>query len=525
MDSAVWQLTGIFFLSWLSEDAAVLGGALAASTGSLPALPCFLTCVAGLWSGDLLLFSIARLGGRPLTERFFGHKETWFSRMRKSEAWFADRGVMALVISRFVPGLRLTTFLAAGFLKMKAVLFALVTGVMSAFWALLAFVLVHLLGKAAPEAFRTLRGHLYLIIGGVLLFVLLIRFLPPLLQRIARWEFWPAWLFYLPVAFHYLCLAIRHRGLTLPSSANPGMVTGGLIGDSKDKALAEIASRHPEHVARTFLLPTESTRQELLLSLLESGEFPFPLVMKPDVGQRGGGFRLIRNREEAEAYVSSFPAPLVIQEYLPGPLEAGVFYHRHPEEETGRILAITWKEFPSVRGDGRRTLKQLIQDDPRASLIAGTYLRRFAERLDEMPAMGESVRLVEAGNHCQGCIFKDGTHLATQPLVAKFDAISKSMTGFFVGRYDVRFADADAFMKGEGFKILEVNGAAAEATAAYDPEKSLFEAYRLIFRQWSLVFEIGAANRARGNQPDSIGTIMTEWRRYSAQSRFHPPTH
>ena len=30
-----------------------------------------------------------------------------------------------------------------------------------------------------------------------------------------RWEFWPAWLFYLPVGLNYLRLAIRHRGFTL----------------------------------------------------------------------------------------------------------------------------------------------------------------------------------------------------------------------------------------------------------------------------------------------------------------------
>lgn len=525
MDSAVWQLGALFLLSWLSEDAAVLGGAISAATGSLPLVPCFLTCSAGLWSGDLLLFMVARTGGRPLTERLFGRNPAWFSKMRRSEDWFARRGVPALIISRFVPGLRLTTFLAAGFLRMNALLFALVTGVMSIFWTLLAFVLVRLLGKAAPEAFQALRGHLGVIVAVTLLIVGAIRFLPLLVRRITRWEFWPAWVFYLPVAFHYLRLSARHGGITLPSAANPGMVTGGLIGDSKNQSLAEIAASFPEHVALTLALPYGEDRRVILRDAVESGRFSLPFVLKPDLGQRGGGFRLIRTIAEAESYAVSFPATLLMQEYLPGPFEAGVFHYRHPDEVAGRILAITWKEFPTVTGDGRRNLKQLIQNDPRAALISGIYLRRFSERLDEIPADGEQLRLVEAGNHCQGCIFRDGTHLITPALAERFDAISRSMKGFFIGRYDVRFPKTAAFARGEDFKILEVNGAGAEATAAYDPEKSLAEAYRLIFRQWDLVFEIAAANRARGHRPNSIGTILSEWKQYSAQSRFHPPTH
>jgi hypothetical protein len=213
-----------------------------------------------------------------------------------------------------------------------------------------------------------------------------------------------------------------------------------------------------------------------------------------------------------------------MQEYLPGPLEAGIFYHRHPGESEGHILAITWKEFPSVTGDGTSTLTQLILNDPRASRIAETYLKRFADRTGEVIPRGQMVRLVEAGNHCQGCIFHDGSHRSTPELLSRIDQLSKSMKGFFIGRYDVRFPDEEAFARGENFKILEVNGAAAEATAAYDAGKSLADAYRLLFKQWELVFEIGAANRALGHPPDSIPTILAEWRSYSAQSHFHPTT-
>ena len=524
MDSLALQLAGIFFLTWLSEDAAVLGGAVAAASGSLPLIPCLLACFAGVWSGDIILFLVALHGGRPFAERFFGKGAGWSSKIEKGEAWFLKRGILALVISRFIPGMRLTTFLAAGFLRMNGLLFTMVTGIMAAAWSLLIFTMVSVLGEAAPSAFHALKGHLLLIMAGALLILGVISIMPRFLGWLKRWEFWPAWVFYLPVAFKTLLLVIKYRSAVVPSCANPGMKTGGLIGDSKAASLSEIAASHPEQVAKTLLIMPGKERMTQIRAALASGAFAYPFVLKPDVGQRGAGFQIIRDEARAERYVSTFPAPLVMQEYLPGPLEAGIFYHRHPEESVGHILAITWKEFPSVTGDGRSALSQLILNDARASLIATTYLKRFSDRATEIIPEGKEIRLVEAGNHCQGCIFRDGTHRSTPALVSKIDQLSKSMNGFFIGRYDVRFADAEAFARGEEFKVLEVNGAAAEATAAYDADKNLVEAYRLLFRQWELVFEIGEANRKLGHKPDSLGTILSEWRLYSAHSRFHPVT-
>lgn len=524
MDSLALQLAGIFFLTWLSEDAAVLGGAIAAASGSLPLIPSLMACFAGIWSGDIILFLFARYGGHPFAERFFGKGAGWISKIEMGEAWFLKWGVLALVASRFIPGMRLTTFLAAGFLRMNGLLFTMVTGMMAAVWTALIFAMVRVLGEAAPSAFHALKGHLLVIMAGALLILGAIRLLPRFLGCFSRWEFWPASVFYLPVAVKTLLLAIKHRSAVVPSCANPGMKTGGLIGDSKAMSLAEIATSHPQYVAKTLLIPPGEEGMAGIREALASGAFSYPFVLKPDVGQRGAGFQIIREESRAERYLSTFPAPLVMQEYLPGPLEAGIFYHRHPEESMGHILAITWKDFPYVTGDGRRTLTQLILNDPRASLISSTYLKRFANQAAEIVPLGKVIRLVEAGNHCQGCIFRDGTHRSTSALVSKIDQLSKSMNGFFIGRYDVRFADAEAFSRGEDFKILEVNGAAAEATAAYDADKNLVEAYRLLFRQWELVFEIGEANRKRGHQPDSLRTILSEWRRYSAQSRFHPLT-
>ena len=127
-----------------------------------------------------------------------------------------------------------------------------------------------------------------------------------------------------------------------------------------------------------------------------------------------------------------------------------------------------------------------------------TFFERHREALDRVPADGERVQLAVAGKHAQGTVFPEGRHLVTPALEARIDAIAQSLGGFFVGPSDVRYRDVNAFKAGLDLAIVELNGATAEPTDIYDPDGSLLAAYRQLFRQWSIVFRIGAANRASG---------------------------
>jgi hypothetical protein len=60
-------------------------------------------------------------------------------------------------------------------------------------------------------------------------------------------------------------------------------------------------------------------------------------------------------------------------------------------------------------------------------------------------------------------------------------------------------------LRREGFAIHELNGAASEATSAYDSGKSLREAYRILFQQWDLLFAIGGEKRRRGHRGGLVG--------------------
>ena len=202
--------------------------------------------------------------------------------------------------------------------------------------------------------------------------------------------------------------------------------------------------------------------------------------------------------------------------------EFGVFYTRRPGNRQGTLFSITEKKIPFVIGDGAKTVERLVLEDPRAVALADRYLEGLATRIEEVPAVGERVELVELGTHCRGAIFLDGARFMTDALTRRFDAISAGFEGFFFGRYDVRAQDLDRFALGEGFKILELNGVTSEATHIYDPKHTLFEAWGILFRQWREAFEIGSANRSAGYSPVGPFELLRLLRSYARTSRSHP---
>lgn len=310
----------------------------------------------------------------------------------------------------------------------------------------------------------------------------------------------------------------------LPTAANPGIFSGGMVGESKMATLDDLMRTSPEFTAEAELL-AGSTPAERLASLREicaRRQLAYPFILKPDLGQRGAGVKLIRTEAQAAAYLLQTGAPLLVQRFAEGPEEVGIFYYRFPGEPQGHIFSITEKIFPCVTGDGHATVADLVWRDPRARFLAGKYLQRLGARQDEVLPAGEKLKLVVAGNHAQGCIFRDGMHLGTPALAERIDAISQKLTGFNIGRYDIRYACEADLCAGTNFQIIELNGAAAEAASIYDARNSLWSAYRTLFQQWDLVFAIGAENRRRGCVPLTISRCWREWRKYSALATTYP---
>jgi membrane protein DedA with SNARE-associated domain len=568
---ALLASTAIILLSFVSEDAATISSALTLFGGPVSWPLGFAACFTGIWVGDLGLYSLARCLGKPILQRDWVARFADAAAIERCQKKFNQRGSLALFVSRFLPGTRLPTYLAAGLLSMPATRFALVTALAAFLWVGGIFAIAKVLGSQALLRFSFFQGKIAAIIfialflaGALFIFKRLLvngregspsrphgAFhdtahpavapyhalskgptcprtlkcrLPIFIQRWVRWEFWPAWLFYIPVAVYYVWLAIRYRGLTVPTSANPGMATGGFIGESKQEILQQLRQADADLVTDAYLIEGWTTTDRLLslYRLCREHKIRLPFILKPDVGQRGNGVRLIRSMRAALEYLEKVSAPVIVQRYIAGPFEVGVFYYRFPHESRGHVFAITEKIFPTIRGDAIHTVEELIRADSRAALMARTYLRRFASRRDEILAPGETLKLVESGNHAQGCIFRDGIHLHRDALERVIDKISQRLPGFFIGRYDIRYENEEDFKQGRNFQIVELNGASSEATSIYDARNSLLSAYRTLFQQWRLVFAIGAANRANGYAPSSLAALWRNWRQYSVAALSYP---
>jgi len=527
LDTQVALALSVFLLTFAYEDGATLLAVTLGTAGRLDPRLGLASAVLGIWGGDVGLYWIgAKLGGRLEQSR-------WVKRFVLPEAysrarsWFQQSGISTIVLSRFIPGSRLPLYVAAGALKQPARLFASVTGICAIVWVSAIYVASRFTAISHLSHGRSFAIFAIALLAGPWALAKLFRSAIPSLRliwrRYNRWEFWPAWVFYPPVVAMYVWFSVKYRGWTLPTIANPSFRNGGLIGESKIEILRVLMGTVPDSVADGYLIPAgpQPQRSEEFRRICRQKSIEYPIVLKPNVGQRGAGFKLILSQAEAEEYLAQVKADVILQRYIPDKKEIGVFYYRIPGQQSGEIFAVTEKVFPTLVGDGTSTFEQLLHNDERASLIASTYLRRFSALRNPVLPAGQQVRLVEAGNHCQGCIFRDGSHLISETLHERIDEISRRIPGFFIGRYDIRYASQEELGRGK-FKIIELNGAASEATNIYDERNSLLSAYRTLYRQWELVFRIGSANRDRGYRTPSAFELLRDARSYAAISQTYP---
>ncbi len=334
-------------------------------------------------------------------------------------------------------------------------------------------------------------------------------------SQVSSFEFWPSWIFYMPVVAYWITLGLRYRDFSLPSVANPRIATGGLCGESKSSILDQAGPTATSWIARYTKFRTADQDLSRALILMHRQGLALPLVVKPDIGCNGTGVRLAHDEEALGAVLASFPrdVDLLLQELVPYEGEAGIFYIKYPRSPAGSITSLTHKRAPILVGDGTSTIRELVLADARTGRVPHLYLPRLRSRLDEVPAPGAPIRLVFAGNHCKGSMFSNGASDITPMLSEKIDCIMSDIPDFHFGRIDVRYRSIAALRRGDEFRIIEINGVGSEATHIWDPSTSLREAYRAQFSHYRQAFEIGASLREAGFKSSGLIQIFRDWLR------------
>ncbi|ACI49824.1 conserved hypothetical protein [Gluconacetobacter diazotrophicus PA1 5] len=332
---------------------------------------------------------------------------------------------------------------------------------------------------------------------------------------LSMFEFWPGWAIYTPVVLYWILLGLWHRDFSLPTAANPRILTGGLCGESKTSILDMAGETARRWIAPYVSVTTGSADDgAAALAALDRGGLALPVVVKPDIGCNGAGVKLVTTPDELVAAVALYPpdTPLVMQRLIPFEHEAGVFYIRHPDEDRGRISSLTYKEAPVIVGDGRSTVRQLIDADARTRLVPHLYLPRLGDRVHEVLPAGMPLRLVFAGNHSKGSIFRNGADDITPALVEQIDRIMQDIPDFHFGRIDLKFESIAALRLGRGFEIIEINGVGSEATHIWDSRTTLREAYAAQFTHYRETFRIGAKKKKAGWRTSGAFTMLHYWR-------------
>jgi hypothetical protein len=322
-----------------------------------------------------------------------------------------------------------------------------------------------------------------------------------LLKRISRsnffiklrsWEYWPFGIIQFPLFIYFLWLALRSRSLVFFSASNPGIEMGGMFGESKFNILSKIPLQYRPKTSIVRLPTTTELVQKLILE-----EFSYPVIFKPDLGERGYMVKRVSSEGDIRSYLEKIKIDFLVQELVDLPLEFGIFYTRFPSEPHGKVTSITAKEFLFVTGDGRSTLQQLILSKDRAKLQWDKLQNVFANRLNEIIEDGKKIELVSIGNHALGTKFMNGNHLINEKLNQTFDHISKYVDGFFFGRFDLRCATVEDLYEGR-VKVMELNGCGAEPAHIYDPSFPLWNGIIVMLRHWRNIFLISRENHRLG---------------------------
>lgn len=536
LNTTPWWVLFLLILcaTWITEDGTVIAVGVLIAHGQIDWGVGLLGCFVGIVLGDGGLWALGRFAGRRALRWPFVRSWVTEQSLDQWGRWFDRHTIKAVFVARAVPGLRLPTYFTAGLLSKRTHGFLFWAALAAFLWTPILLGMAIFLGPRLLDALHDYVGGPLGIVLSIVVILIAWRILTESftwrgrrkiardLKKIISIEFWPRWAFYTPLVPGMIYQAIRRGPMTF-TCVNPDISRGGgVVGESKAEIFEGLQGHSSGHVVPTHLIAAgkdaDARTDEVDRLVREDAALAgYPVILKPDESQLGHGFKVIRSREDARIYFADMTRAALLQSYHPGPHEVGVLWARDliggRLGDRGRIFSVTRKEFPTLIGDGVSTIEQLIWKHRRRRLQAEVFLKRLADRLEEIPPAGAEIRVGVAGNHAQGTVFTDGADLITPALEARIDDIARNFSrrerapgeigGLDFGRFDIRYTSDDALRRGEGFAIVELNGTMSESTNMYDPNTSGIWTYKILYRQWSTLYRLGLARRRTGVRPMS----------------------
>ncbi len=312
--------------------------------------------------------------------------------------------------------------------------------------------------------------------------------------RLTNKEYWNANIFFIPLAFYVVYLALKARSAFFFSAANPAIPTGGLVGESKEDIGKLIP---PPYRPKTIALKQGDTLWDIRQKM-DRVKLAFPTIIKPIVGCRGMMVKKMESINDILTFMHEYDTNFLLEEFIDYPVEGAILYWKNPETGESGVQSVTLKEFLTVKGDGISTIKDLLMQNPRGVLQVNRLEKENSEIMASVPQHNEHITVEPIGNHCRGTKFLNYNHLINPDMVRAYDNIQEDLQGFYVYRLDLKAPSIADLQAGRNIKILEINGVGADPAHIFAPHTPLFEMFHAYIRLWKKVYEVGTALHRQG---------------------------
>lgn len=502
----------ILVCTFVAEDPTCLAAGLLVAQGLIGFLPATVACLVGIFIGDLVLYLIGRFLGRPIlrkpplkwlvSEQQIDEMSERFSKNPK--------GLALIVSSRFIPGSRVPTFVAAGIMKLDWHKLIFLFFIAAALWTPPLILLAEYVGASVIEQFKEWHHNAaWIVIGAILALYLTSHYIIPAFtwrgrrrhvmtrRQITRHEYWPNFILNFPIIFQFLWLGFVHRSFTVFTLANRAFgPTGGIPAASKFDTYKKFIGNHSVGV-KTVHIPAEkdlNTRWGNALKILKQEKITFPCVIKPEIGDGGIGVYIAQSAAHLRAWLDANVDDAVVQEFVDGN-EYEVIWTRRPGRKEGRIQSVVQKDFVRVKGDGERKLEDLIWADDHGVANGKLFCKQNFRKADMVLKPGKYYPLAPTGSRIRGARFIARPELRAGTLSKAIDTLADACGDVHYVCLDIRAASDEALSNGEAIRITSVKGAGATSSELYDGYVRMGNAYARIYKELNFCFSVGAELR------------------------------
>ena len=184
------------------------------------------------------------------------------------------------------------------------------------------------------------------------------------------------WIFYLPIVVWIICLTLRYRALTF-LSVNPSFPMSGLFGERKAESLYHLQGMDEQARFELITASTIENRIDTAVRAMQAMALVFPVVLKPDAGQRGSDVAVIRGARELSDYLVRVSGTGFTSRACLRGKSLGSFTCATPGCRTGVCVFDHREDFPY--GDWRRAFKyRIVIDEEPSYPLSGCLFARSA---------------------------------------------------------------------------------------------------------------------------------------------------